>query len=137
MIKVALSRTILLVILVSMASCVTVTISDVGKLRKGMTMEEANATLPLPPRSTFAVEMNDRNVKVQVCTYRLSSGDYSSDYFLAFRDEKLIYWGYPHEFARSTDPIINEIGEKAVAIQAQLDGEGKQQREQELQKPHR
>jgi hypothetical protein len=102
-----------------------------------MTTTEANAALPLPPRSTFAVEMNDSSIKVQVCTYRLSSGDYSSDYFLAFRDEKLVYWGYPHEFARSTDPTINEIGEKAVAIQARLDLEAKQQREQELQKPHR
>lgn len=102
------------------ASCVTVTLTDVGNLRKGMSVEEAKANLPLPPKSEFPVQANDGSA-VWVCTYTLSSGDYRSNYFLAFRNSTLVLWGYPHEFARSADPLINDIGEKAVAVQAKLD----------------
>jgi hypothetical protein len=112
-----------------MASCVTMTLTDVGNLRKGMTVEEARASLPLPAKSEFPIQVNAGG-DVRVCTYILSSGDYHSNYFLAFRDNKLLIWGYPHEFARSADPLINEIGEKAVAVQAKLDAHPFQQRAQ-------
>jgi hypothetical protein len=113
---------VMLLSVLSMVSCVTVTLTDVGSLRKGMTMEEAKASLPLPPKNEFPVETGD-TIQTQICTYVISSGNYSSNYFLAFRDNKLFFWGYPHEFARSADPLINEIGEKAAATQIKLDAQ--------------
>jgi hypothetical protein len=114
---------IILACVLPILSCITVTLTDVGNLRKGMTMEEAKTTLPLPPKNEFSVETSNSSIQMQVCTYILSSGNYSSNYFLAFQDNKLLFWGYPHEFARSTDSLINEIGEKAVAMQTKLDAQ--------------
>jgi hypothetical protein len=117
-----------LILTLVLLSCVTITLTDIGHLRKGMTREEAKATLPLPPRSEFPLAAGDGAAQIEVCTYIVSSGNYDSDYYLAFDSDKLLFWGYPHEFARSTSSLINEIGEKAVAAQTSLDQESKQQR---------
>ncbi len=111
-----------LAVVVFLVSCVTVTLDNIAKLRKGMTVDEAKSTLPLPPKNEFPVEMADASIYIYVCVYTLSSGDYKSNYFLVFRDNRLFFWGYPQEFARSTDSLINEIGEKAVATEKKLEG---------------
>jgi hypothetical protein len=95
-------------------SCATMTITDVGKLRKGMRMDEVKSILPLASKYNFPVGTTDSEIIIKVSVYIVSSGSYSSNYLLAFRDDQLFYWGYPHEFARSTDTLINEIGQKAV-----------------------
>ncbi len=104
-------------------SCVTMTLTDVGKLQKGMSIEEAKRSLPLKPKNEFSLENMGYNIRI--CTYILSSGDYGSNYFLAFQDGKLLFWGYPHEFARSNDSLINEIGKKSIDVQSDLDKKAK------------
>jgi hypothetical protein len=55
----------------------------------------------------------DDNLIVQV--YELGSvGVPSSTYFLAYQNGSLVFWGYPHEFARSSNRIIREIGKGAL-----------------------
>jgi hypothetical protein len=41
-------------------------------------------------------------------------GGISGDYYLVFKDSKLMYWGYPYEFNRYPDPIYNELGAAVV-----------------------
>ncbi|MBW1743367.1 MAG: hypothetical protein JRJ47_08040 [Deltaproteobacteria bacterium] len=79
-----------------------------------MTSQEARVLAGIPPKYIFTIQLTEPSDSIEIQSYILSSGDYRSDYFLAFKDNKLIYWGYPHEFARVDDPYINEIGEKGV-----------------------
>ncbi|MGA2546382.1 MAG: hypothetical protein ABSF43_07540 [Rectinemataceae bacterium] len=98
-------------------SCVTMSLYDAGNLKKGMTAEEVKAVLPVAPKYSFPVETEESNPQVIVVnTYILSTGSYASNYYLAFRGDHLFFWGYPHEFARSSDPLINDVGEKANAM---------------------
>ncbi len=70
---------------------------------------------PKSPKNEFTILLHsDPTAKLLIHVYILSVGDYKSDYFLAFRNDRLVYWGYPHEFARSSDPYLNEIGKVAV-----------------------
>ena len=121
------------------ASCKTtsITLYDAGLLRKAMSVQEANGSLPLPPEYILSIDMDDSSTNIQVDTYILSSGSYSSDYFLAFRNNQLLYWGYPHEFARSVDPLINEIGRKAVVMLSEKIAERKAASRTQTQKAPR
>ena len=62
----------------------------------------------------FFLDLSEGDEIAEVHSYTLSTGDYTSNYFLAYQNNLLIYWGYPHEFARSKDPLLNEIGRKAA-----------------------
>jgi hypothetical protein len=113
-----------LVILTSISffvSCAQMTLRHVGKLRQGMTVEESQKVTNISRKYTFFLDTIEGDGPVEVHSYILSSGDYRSNYFLAYRDGRLIYWGYPHEFARSKDPLLNEIGRKAVNRLEQLE----------------
>jgi hypothetical protein len=37
-------------------------------------------------------------------------------YYYAFANGKLLYWGFPYQFARSDDQILNDIAEEAFPI---------------------
>jgi len=97
------------------------TLSDVAKLRKGMTVEESQRFTRISPKHIFILDTSEGGDTIEVHSYILSSGNYGSNYFLAYRNNQLIYWGYPHEFARSRDPLLNEIGQRAVRKSEQLE----------------
>jgi len=117
-------------------TCKSVTLTDVGELHKGMNAEESKAALPVPPKYEFSLDSIDGNGPFLVDIYLLVSGDYSSKYILAFSDSKLLYWGYPHEFARSRDSLINSIGEQSVKKLNELEDAEKLAREQQDKKKH-
>jgi len=95
-------------------SCAQMTLREVGKLRMGMTIEESQRVTTVSPKRTFPLGTIEGNGTIEVHLYILHHGDYETNYFLAYRNGRLIYWGYPHEFERSKDPLLNEIGQKAV-----------------------
>ena len=108
----------LLLILASISffvSCARMTLSHVGRLRKGMTVQESQQVTNISPNYVFLLDLSEGDEIIEVHSYTLSSGDYHSKYFLAYQNNLLIYWGYPHEFARSRDPLLNEIGRNAVS----------------------
>ena len=112
-----------ILILVSISfliSCAQITLTQVGKLRMGMTIEESQKVTTVSPKYTIPLGTIEGNGTIEVHSYILTSGNYKSNYFLAYRSARLIYWGYPHEFARSKDPLLNEIGQKAVSRLEQL-----------------
>jgi len=51
--------------------------------------------------------------KVDVRVFKKLNGQDISFYFIAFSDGKLLYWGYPYEFARHSDKFINQVGKLA------------------------
>ena len=112
-----------LLILVSICffvSCAQMTLGHVGKLRQGMTVEESQKVANISPKYIFYLGTIEGDGTIEVHSYILTSGNYKSNYFLAYRNGQLIYWGYPHEFARSKNPLLNEIGRKAVNRLEQL-----------------
>ena len=107
-----------LVILASISffvSCNRITLSQVGRLSKGMTVVDAQQVTTTSPKYIFVLDFSEDDEIIEVHSYILNTGNYTSDYFLAYRNNRLIYWGYPHEFARSKDPLLNKIGQKAVS----------------------
>ncbi|UCE73013.1 MAG: tetratricopeptide repeat protein, partial [Methanomassiliicoccales archaeon] len=105
-------------------SCAQMTLRDVGKLRQGMTVQESQMVTNISPKYTFSLDTIEGDGPIEVHSYILTSGDYRSNYFLVYRDGQLMYWGYPHEFARSKDPLLKEIGRKAVKRLEQLELSG-------------
>lgn len=95
--------------------CAQMTLTHVAKLRIGMTIVETLSVTNVSPKHKFILDNIDTADEIEVHSYLLSSGDYISNYFLVFRNKKLIFWGYPHEYARNNDPFINKIGQQAVS----------------------
>ena len=93
-------------------------ITDLAKLQMGMNPKDAPRVMGREPRSVFKWSLRETGDSILVHSYVLMGyGDYGSPYFLAYRNESLIFWGYPHEFARSSDPHIREIGREALSRQ--------------------
>lgn len=92
------------------------TLSKISPLRKAMAEEEVNSIIQTETNREFSIKIDSTKEIIDVRTYTLSSGSYDSNYLLCYKENKLLFWGYPHEFARSNDKIINEIGKKSVEI---------------------
>ena len=111
-----LRNLLVLVVLIALVSCIPVlTLSDVAKLRKGMTIEEVKSVSEIDPEYELTFnkpELGDIDYKVLV--YELSSGAHKSDYLYIFEKNKLLFWGYPQEFAKSNSQLYNKIGKLAV-----------------------
>ncbi len=98
-----------------LGACAQFTPETLDKFQKGMPLATTMDIAPVAPRQELTITVpSDAKANYKIHVYVLSMGDYKSNYFLAFRNDKLIYWGYPHEFARSSDTYINEIGKEAV-----------------------
>jgi hypothetical protein len=91
------------------------TLTDLGRIQKGMTTNEVDASLPKAPRHVWRPIIPELAGSAEVRHYVVASGGAKSDYLLAFVDGQLYFWGYPHEFARSKEPLVNAIGRAAVA----------------------
>jgi hypothetical protein len=97
------------------------TLSKISTLRKNITEQEVNSIIQTESKYEFSIQIDSSKEIINVKTYILSSGSYDSNYLLCFKENKLYFWGYPHEFSRSNDKIINEIGKKSVEKINELD----------------
>jgi hypothetical protein len=126
---------LLLMAVICVDSCVSkvgfMTLSNAASLRKGMSIAESKSVLPQLPQYEFSLDSIHEDEPVLVDAYYVVSGDYVAQYILAFSKDRLLYWGYPHEFARSKDAFINTIGEQAVIKLKQLEYEEAQKRQKE------
>ena len=109
------------------------TLSDAANLRKGMSVADSKSVLPHPPKYEFSFDSINESGPVLIDAYYVVSGDYSAQYILAFSGQRLLYWGYPHEFARSKDAFVNAIGEQAVARLREIEFEEAQERQQQME----
>jgi hypothetical protein len=103
-------------LLLVLLSCVdsTITMRDLTALRMGMGIDDTHRAMGVPPKEVLHWSMSRTGDSIIVQSYFLATGDYSTTYLLAYRNDALIFWGYPQEFARSSDPVIREIGKEAI-----------------------
>lgn len=87
------------------SSCAKFTIADANKFQKGM---EPAVAMALASKGPYKFLSNPA-MHLDIQVYKIAMGDYQSDYFVAFKDNKLYYWGFPYEFSRHSDPFINDI----------------------------
>ena len=102
-------KTYLVALCVLLASCATLTLDKVSALRKNMTRQEARATLGIEPKA--AIDLGD---SVTVDVYDLSNGGYNAPYYVSYKEGKVLYWGYPHEYAREKDPLLNRVAKETT-----------------------
>jgi hypothetical protein len=96
----------------------TIYMSDLARLRMGMDPDEPPRAMGIPPKKVFQWSMNTTGDSIIVQSYVLVTGESGATYFLAYRNDSLIFWGYPQEFARSSDPLIRKIGKAALGRQS-------------------
>jgi hypothetical protein len=104
------------VLLLSLLSCAEsiITMRDLTALRIGMSPTEIPKIMGSPPKEVFQWSLLTTGDSTIVQFYVLAFGEYCSTYFLAYRNDALIFWGYPQKFARSPDPLLREIGKGAI-----------------------
>lgn len=109
-----MKKLIFIGLIILLTGCVsTMKFSNLDCLRLGMSHSSASQALSTKPWKTFAMNIEDKKYTVEV--YYVINGGYSAKYFLAYdADGKLIYWGYPNEFERSQNKMLNTIGSEAV-----------------------
>jgi hypothetical protein len=109
-------------LLLAILSCVeytthTIYLRDLAGLRMGMGPDEPPRVMGVAPKKVFQWSMATTGDSIIVQSYLLATGEYGATYFLAYRNNSLIFWGYPQEFARSSDPLVREIGKAALSGQ--------------------
>lgn len=81
-----------------------------------MPVTEVAETVSHEPENTFEISLPSKpTVKYFVEQYIIAFGDYKSVYFVVYEGGKMLYWGYPLEFNRHPDALLNEIGRTATA----------------------
>lgn len=97
-------------------SCVNTSLSSrtLMKFQKGMSPDTIKSLLE---DEIIVKEINIDNINgkhIIVDVYMMSMGQVEGEYLVAFADRKLVYFGYPYEFASHSDKFINEIGKQAM-----------------------
>jgi len=105
------------VLLLALFSCFPkINLRDLSKLRMGMSPDEPPTLMGVHPKEVIEWSLKETGDKIIVQNYIFSFGGAPpATYFLAYKNASLIFWGYPHEFARSSDEIIREIGRGALS----------------------
>lgn len=99
-----------------LTSCNHITINDVNNIQKGMSRTQVQTIVSTKAVKEFTIALSSRpdsRYFIQVFSFFVE--EYQSDYFIVYENEKLLYWGYPYEFNRHPDPLLNDIGKTAVA----------------------
>lgn len=90
-------------LLLSLLACTPkiIHLTHLAKLRMGMSPDKSRKVMGVPARCVFQWSLTGTGDSIIVQSYLLRSpGCRSSTYFLAYKNKSLIFWGYPHEFAR-------------------------------------
>lgn len=82
-------------------------------LDKGLTADQVISKLQLPPLSIHTSNVGSRTFEFH--RYLLNNGLDSDSYFLAYEQQRLIYWGYVTEYRRQPDRELN-IGLNFVLV---------------------
>lgn len=106
----------ILLLMLLLGACAVKNIShrQLSDLDKGLTPSQSINRLKLEPSSIKQVALKGRDYEFH--RYILSSGMYFEEYYLAFEQGKLVYWGYVTEFRRLQNADLNEALTQALAI---------------------
>ncbi|MDA3813040.1 MAG: hypothetical protein PF570_02180 [Candidatus Cloacimonetes bacterium] len=124
-----LSGTILLI-----AKDTTIKLSKITQFRKEMKLREVEYILKNDPE--FIIDSDSLTIKnnLEMRIYKVSPELYHTRYFILFNNEKLEFWGYPHEYARHKNKLYNEFIQIAIDIVADKDEKIAKAKEAEYQK---
>lgn len=112
---------------ISLLSCFSnpkISIYESKVLQKGMTYSEVVSRLRNKHVNEFEIRLNSSpSNKYFILVYETQGslgflgleGGYDSDYFAVFKNDTLMYMGYPFDMNRHPDATRNEIGRTAVA----------------------
>lgn len=93
-------------------SCNTFILENHLKLHKGISSKEfINNDVPYYLADTLHSMNKKYNEKFVVFLSSIYSGTGSEIYYYAFRNDSLVYWGYPYQFSRHDNQVIREISE--------------------------
>lgn len=99
-----------------LTSCRQFTLADANQFYKGIKVEDVAELVSKGPENTFEITLpSSPNKRYFVEQYLIAFGDYKSVYFCVYEGGKMLYWGYPLEFNRHPDAVLNEIGRTATA----------------------
>jgi hypothetical protein len=104
---------ILLVVLLASCAAPQIYHGQLGLLDKGLTPSQVISRLQLEPLSQHTDSSTGR--MFEFYQYRLNNGIQQDVYFLAFEDQRLVYWGYISEFRRQTDRSLAKALDNVLA----------------------
>lgn len=116
---------IAIICLFTLASCSKMSFENTAGIKLGMTKAEADKTID---HSYFMPDYADEHIfdlqkygldtkgKVELIVSKIAFGGSLQYYMFAFYDNKLIYWGFPQEYTKENDLLINQIGEIGAKI---------------------
>ncbi|MBI3258100.1 MAG: hypothetical protein HYZ54_01260 [Ignavibacteriae bacterium] len=109
-----IKSSIILLSFIGLASCQTFITESNLRLSKGTTLQafktedvDYDKVVSLPKLSA----KNKNKYEVYMTTIR--GAVFKEVYYYAFENDKLIYWGYPYQFSRSNNPLLEDIGIEA------------------------
>ena len=80
-------------------------------LDKGLSKLEVEARLTQPPLATHRVDLGARAFEIHA--FRLNNGLQTDPYYLAYEQQRLVYWGYLSEFRRQPDRVLADAVSQA------------------------
>ncbi len=87
--------------------------SGIDALRKDQSVESVAAMRLGVPVHTYETGELVLNTVITVQIYPLVINSESHQFFaLVYKNKKLYYWGYPDEFNKTDDPLLNQIGDR-------------------------
>ena len=106
-----------LLVAATLVGCASLNESDINRFIKGMSPDQVRSIAtrkPYDTRTFTLPSMPGDRFTVMFFTFEPIEDDGYLDYHVAFRNDKLFYWGYPYEFNRSPDTLLNAIGAAVV-----------------------
>lgn len=105
-----------LIVLFSLTGCAAIPQINqwqLVSLNLGMSPSEAIDKLGQPPRSEYSTSIDNKRYVFH--SYNLNNGVAIYDYFLAFENGQLRYWGYIDDFKRHPDSKLNRAMDDVLA----------------------
>lgn len=110
-----LKRGVLFLVAVLLQACGGFSINDSNMFQKGMPEVQVLELSTRSPKDIYTINLkSDPSRAFKVLLFDLQLGDITADYLAVFENDKLLYWGYPYEFNRHPDPLLNEISRVAL-----------------------
>ena len=98
---------IIFILLVNCSSS-KVSKNDLRQIEKGFNKLEVEEILSTPLKIVDLSSYGFKNVSIWYYN-KAFTNRFTNWYALCFKDDKLYFYGYPHEFARNDDEFLNKI----------------------------
>ncbi|MDA3813041.1 MAG: hypothetical protein PF570_02185 [Candidatus Cloacimonetes bacterium] len=100
---------------ISSLSCDYIKLKYISKLKKELSIQETYKLLDggYEKEIPYETYIDDQ---LEIHSIIIDPDKFKARYLLLFRNSKLEYWGFPHEFARHSDPLYNAVSEYAITL---------------------